>query len=332
MDEGLLKQFRNLVEKDKVKFYQKLLVFLFFVFVATIFWFLSALNRDYITDIQYPVRYTNLPAGKVLVNNLPKNLSLKVSGHGYTLLRHRLSKRLLPIIFDVNSFALSSIEDTLNQSFYVLSRVAQNKIASQLSNEIVILEIQPDSIVFIFSEITRRRLPVKPMLDLKFERQFMVKGMITATPDSVDVEGPKSILDTMRFAYSGLTRIENIKGTVDKTVDFWELDQVSYSEKKFNVRIPVEQFTEGSIKIPVVTANVPEGLSLKLFPAEITISYMVALSDYDKIRPQNFMAVADYTLLEGQMPPKLRIQLGRIPENIVYIRHFPETVDYILER
>ncbi len=332
MEEGLLKQFRNLVEEDKVKFYHKLLVFLFFVFVATIFWFLSALNRNYISDIQYPVRYTNLPAGKVLVNDLPGNLSLKVSGHGYTLLRHRLSKQLLPLIFDVNSFALSSIEDTVNQSFYVLSRVAQNKIAGQLSNEIQILEIQPDSIVFVFSDIARRKLPVKPMLDLQFERQFMVKGKITATPDSVEVEGPKSVIDTMQFAYSAMTRIGNIRGTVEKSLEFRELDQVRYGEKKINVRIPAEQFTESSIKIPIVPVNVPEGLTLKLFPAEITLFYMVALSDYERISAANFTAVADYSLLEGLMPPKIRIQLGRTPDNIFYIRHFPESVDYIIER
>jgi hypothetical protein len=332
MDDGLLKQFRNLVERDKVKFYQKLLVFFFFLVVATIFWFLSALNRDYTADLQYPVRYTNLPKGKVLINQLPENLTLKVTGHGYTLLKHRLSRKLLPIIFDVNSFILSSIEDTVNQKFYVLSRVAHSKITNQLSSEIEIQEILPDSIIFVFSDVTSRKLAVKPVLNLEFEKQFMVKGAIKSIPDSVDVEGPQSLLDTMQYAYTQLVNIAKVKETQSKTVGFEEFDQVYYSEKKVTVDIPVEQFTETSLKIPIATVNVPEGLTLKLFPAEITVSYMVALSDYDKIKPQHFMATADYLLLENGNPQKLRIQVERMPEHIVFIRHYPESVDYIIEK
>jgi hypothetical protein len=332
MDDGLLKQFRNLVERDKVRFYQKLLVFFFFLVVATIFWFLSALNRDYTSDIQYPVRYTNLPKGKVLINQLPENLTLKVTGHGYTLLKHRLSRKLLPIIFDVNSFILSSIEDTVNQKFYVLSRVAHSKITNQLSSEIEIQEILPDSIIFVFSDVTSRRLAVKPVLNIEFEKQFMVKGAITCIPDSVDVEGPQSLLDTMQYAYTQAVSIAKVKENQSKTVGFEEFDQVYYSEKKVTVDIPVEQFTETSLKVPIAAANVPEGLTLKLFPAEITVSYMVALSDYEKIKPQHFMATADYLLLENGNPQKLRIQVGRMPEHIVFIRHYPESVDYIIEK
>lgn len=332
MDEGPIKQFRNLFEKDKVKFYQKLLVFFFFLIVATIFWFLSALNRDYTTDIQYPVRYTNLPRGQVLMNQLPENLTLKVTGHGYTLLRHRLSRKLLPIIFDVNSFILSSLEDTVNQKFYVLSRVAQNKIANQMSSEINILEILPDSIIFVFSDVAIKKLPVKPVLNIEFESQFMVKGTITAVPDSVDVEGPRSLLDTLQYAYTQAIRILNVKETQSKKVGFAEFDQVFYSEKGVTVNIPVEQFTETSLKIPIVPVNVPEELSLKLFPAEITVSFMVALSDFDKIKPHHFIATADYILLENSSPQKLRIQVSRLPENIVFIRHYPESVDYIIEK
>jgi hypothetical protein len=332
MDQGLLKQFRNLVERDKVAFYKKLLVFLFFVIVATIFWFLSALNRDYTTDIQYPVRYTNLPAGKVLVNELPSGLNLIVTGHGYTLLKHRLSRRLSPLIFDVNSFALSSLEDSINQRFYVLSRVANSKISSQLSSSIEILEILPDSIIFVFSEVTEKKLAVKPVLKLEFEKQFMVKGNINSEPDSVLVRGPSSILDTLQYAYTREIEHQKVKDGLNETVSFRELSQVRYSAKEVNVTIPVEQFTEARLRIPIMPVNVPEDFSLKLFPAEITVTYMVALSDYDKIKPQHFMAVADYNQLENQMPAKLRIQVSRVPEQVVFIRHAPDAVDYIIER
>lgn len=321
-----------MLEKDKIRFYKKLLVFLFFLIVAAIFWFLNILNRDYTTDLQYPVRYINLPNEKVLVNNLPSNLSLHVTGHGYTLLKHIVSKKPLPIIFDVNSFVLNLLDDSVNQKFYVLSRVASSKISNQLSGELEILEIFPDSIIFVFSDVVKKKLPVKPVLDLEFEKQFMIKGVITSTPDSVEVQGPNSVIDTMQYAYTKRTRIQKVNESITKSVFFEEYDQVSYSKKRVILNIPVEQFTEAGLKIPITAVNVPDKYSLKLFPGEINVSYMVALSDYDNIIPQHFMAVADYKLLEKGKPQKLTIQLSRVPDNIVILRYYPEAVDYIIEK
>lgn len=332
MEEGILERIGKLKEKERVQLYKKLLVFLFFLFVAAVFWLLSALNREYTDEILYPVKYTNLPEDKILVNDLPESLILKVSGHGYSLLKYQLSKRLLPIVFDVNSFALNAIEDSISQKFYVLSRVARTRIASQISSDINILEIQPDSLVFEFSNISSKKLPVYPVLNLGYEQQFMLKGQMSIKPDTVRVSGPRTVIDTMQAAYTNELTIERLKETMTRTVGFVEIPQVRYENKRVSVSIPVEQFTEASIRVHILPVNVPEGLTLKLFPATINVFYHVALSDYDKIQPQHFMAIADYKEIERLNPLKINVQLTRFPDYILILRKYPESVDYIVEK
>jgi hypothetical protein len=134
-----------------------------------------------------------------MVGEPPSSLELTVNSYGYTLVRYYVSRRLMPIVFDVNSFSLNRLPDTETRNFYILSSVAANRISGQLGADIEILDIRPDTLFFSFTDMTSRKLPVKPVLDLDFDEQFMVKGNIDVEPDSVTVHGPASVIDTMKF-------------------------------------------------------------------------------------------------------------------------------------
>ncbi|MFO7922286.1 MAG: hypothetical protein R6U58_01165 [Bacteroidales bacterium] len=306
------------------------MVFLFFLVVSAIFWFLSALGRQYTTSIEYPVRYTNFPENMVMVGELPSNLELTVNSHGYTLLRYYISRRLLPIIFDVNSFSLNRLPDTNTRNFYILSSVAANRISGQLGADIEILDIRPDTLFFSFTDMVSRKLPVKPVYDLQFERQFMIKGSIAVEPDTLIVSGPASVIDTMEFVPTRTLRLTGVNEPVRRDLDIPEIDMLDFSENSVSVTIPVEQFTEAGLKVPVEPLNLPDTLTMKTFPADITVSFMVALTDYDRVNPSQFLAVADY---KSPAPGngRLEVRLVRHPEFIRSPRFYPRTVDYIIE-
>ncbi|MFP4366027.1 MAG: hypothetical protein ACLFQA_02925 [Bacteroidales bacterium] len=310
---------------------RKVMVFLFFLLLSTIFWFLNALGREYTAELSYPVKYTNFPEDKVMVGDLPPSLQLTVNSHGYTLLKHYVSRRLLPIVFDVNSFSLNKMPDTEAGIFYILSSTAANRIAGQLGADIEILDVQPDTLFFRFSEMVSTKLPVKPVIDLQFERQFMIKGNLGVEPDSVTVSGPGSIVDTMEFVQTLPFARSGINEPVKETVGLADFTNISLSHSRVTIEIPVEQFTESSVKIPIETVNLPDSLAIKIFPSEITVSYMVALSDYERVSVQQFRAAVDYNdTATGN--GRLVVQILKQPEFIRGMRFYPRTVDYIIER
>jgi hypothetical protein len=315
----------------RLKLDRRVMVFLFFLTVSAVFWFLSALGREYTTNLQYPVRYTNFPENVVLVGELPSNFNLTVNAFGYTLVKHNVSRRLQPIVFDVGSFSLNRLPDTETTNFYVPSAVARSRIAGQLGAEIEILDIRPDTLFFRFSEMVSRRLPVRPVLDLEFQPQFMISGNIAIEPDSVTVSGPEPAIDTMTFIPTQMVSIRNINESVRRTIPLQDFDKLTISESRVLVSIPVEQFTEAGVRVTLEIVNLPDTLVMKTFPSEVTVYYHVTLTDYEKVSPHQFRAVVDY---KNASPDRGRLEVSLVkhPEFISSFRFYPRTVDYLIEK
>ncbi len=309
---------------------RRVLVFIFFLAISAIFWFLSALGMEYTSSLRYPVRYRNFPDRMVLVNDLPSNLELTVNAHGYTLLKHYFSRRVLPIVFNVSSFSLNSIDDTDTERYFILTSMATKMVAAQLGAGIDVLDIRPDTLFFSFTEMTSRNLPVKPVLNINFESQFMIKGSISVDPDTVTASGPAARIDTMRFVPTTPVNIKGLNKSLQKSVSLPEYDMISFSDRTVELSIPVEQFTEASIKIPVEVVNLPDTLTIKTFPSVITVFYLVALQDYEGINEKQFKAIVDY---EGLSPGRgyFEVNLLKQPDFIKQVRFNPKRVDFIVE-
>ncbi len=309
---------------------RRVLVFLFFVALSAIFWFLNALGREYTVPVSYPVRYTNFPPNMVMVGELPSSLELTVNAHGYTLLRYYISRRLLPIVFDVNSFSLNRLPDTETRNFYILSSVAANRIAGQLGAGIEILEIRPDTLFFSFTDKVSRKLPVEPVVELVFRPQFMVKGNIRTEPDSVIVSGPATVVDTMSSVKTLPVIARGVNDAIRRRSAINEADMLEYSESAVWVNIPVEQFTEAGLRIPVEVINLPDTLLIITFPSEVSVSFLVALTDYEKVSRQQFRAEADY---RSRVPGtgRLPVRLVKQPDFTRSVRYYPQSVDFIIE-
>jgi len=332
LDSSLLKQFRQIFNRKKVKYNQKLFIFLFFLIVSSIFWFLNRLSNDYTSDISYPVRYTNFPKDKVLVRNLPSHLSLKVKAHGYTLLKYKIRKKVPPIIINVNSNSFGTIYRNKSSNFYILTRYMKDKISNQLTSEIQIINVSPDTLFFEFADIISKKVAVIPDLEINFEKQFMLKGKIETKPDSIVIIGPHTILDTINYVKTKYQSLSNINQSIKRNITIENIKNVTYEQKRVLVSIPVEQFTESSLKVYIAVINLPDSLVLKTFPGYLTISYLVGLSDYEKVKPYLFKAVVDYNSIGNNMSNKLKVAIVKFPDYIASLKFYPKNVEYIIEK
>ncbi len=325
----MLKRIFRFVLKLRKKIDQKVLIFGFFLLLSTVFWFLNKLNEDLETSLTFPVRYINLPRDRVLVNDLPQQLNIQVQAPGYTLLRYKLISRQVPIVLNVDNFNFRYKSGTEPPVFFLLSQWTRASLEEQLLSEVTIMNIQPDTLFFSFDSIARRRVPVKPVLDLQFARQFQLKGSVTTVPDSVVVSGPRAIIDTFSVARTRPLKITGLDHPEERTISMEEIPNVSYSHKRVDVSIPVEQFTESVLDIPIAVENVPDSLSLKIFPSHTTLTFMVGLSDFGKIQPGLFRAVVQFP---SESAGKLNIDLVRSPDYIRSVKLSPSQVEYIIEK
>ena len=193
------------------------------------------------------------------------------------------------------------------------------------------MSISPDTLFFEFADRIFKKVPVVSQLNLVPASQYMIKGNIQFDPDSITISGANPIVDTIEQVYTRQLDLLDLNKNYNDEVDLAKIRNVIFSDYEVDVTINVEKFTEGSQKVKLNVINVPDSLIIRTFPKEITVTYFVALSDYEKVLPQLFEAVVDYNET-ANMDNKLNISIHNFPDYIQSLRYNPKSVEYIIER
>lgn len=326
------KSIKNLTDRPKVNPNRNLLVYLFFLFISIILWYLNALSKEYTTVINIPVKYEQLPKGKVLVSDEPTTLQLNVKGFGFNILRYKLSSYLRPVSLPLSKFRLDILRSGKRYEYYLLTRYAKDIVAEQLGNEIQLNNISPDTLRFLFADVIEKKIPVKPSLNFQYAKQYIQRGKAIVSPDCILVSGPQIYIDTLKFLSTREIKETNVKDSILREVDLIPINKLSFSKSKVWVLVPVEKYTELTLNIPIEAINAPEGLNVKTFPATITLSCWVGLADYDKMTTSMFRATIDYNSLISNTSGKIRVTLTRKPSNAKNIRFYPRNVECLIEK
>lgn len=322
---------KKFLDKKNLKADRRLIVFLFFVVLSTIFWFLNQMEEEYVTEISLPVRYTNFPSDKILVNDLPNHFNLRVRAHGYKLLEYKISNKFLPFSINVNSLTLRMHSQSSYAKLFSLTRLLNKEIEDQISSELEVVSIRPDTLFFEFADRIFKKVPVVSHLNPVPATQYMIRGNIQFDPDSITISGANPIVDTIDCVYTKQVDLIDLNTNYNDDIKLAKFDNVTFSEDEVDVNINIEKFTEASQTIKLNIINVPDSLVLRTFPKEITVTYFVALSDYEKVLPQLFEAVVDYNETANH-DNKLNISIQNSPAYVQSLRYNPKSVEYIIER
>ena len=310
---------------------RKIVVFLICLAIATVFWFLNALNKEYTVDLSFPVRYTNLPKNKVLANKPPEEFILKVNSYGFTILRHKLSMAFSPLVFNVNEFTSGKMESSSNAKFKIATRQFIKRLSGQVSNELEITEIQPDTLYFEFDRIVKRKIKVKENITYDLKKQYFLNGEVTTEPDSVWVSGPESVMDTIQYVSTKYQHYKDLDKDIQRNVLLETYDNLELYPKRVVLKIPLEEFTEQQLLIPIKIMGAPDDISVKLFPDKAKVSFLVGLSHFSEITATDFHLSVPYSAIE-EKKEMLDITLDSQPQYILSVSVTPEQVEYLIEK
>jgi hypothetical protein len=307
---------------------KRIIVFTVCLIIATSLWFLDALSKDYSTTLSYPVKYVNPPKNLFLSNTPPSKLDLRVRAHGFTLLRHKVALSFSPILLD-----LTTISQGIDSTATLVQVTAENlirRIGSQISNEISISDVLPRTITLQFDSLETRVVQVLPHVNLNFRPQFNLSGEISVAPDSITISGPAGLLDTIRILYTEPRTFNDLETSIVQSVRVYHPRRTDLSPERVTLHVPVEKFTEKKITLPVQVMNLPENIQIKLFPPQVTVSFMVGLSNYDNVTANDFSAVVDFS----QAAPERETMEVLVESKTSYIQSIkasPASVEYLVE-
>lgn len=310
----------------------KLFIFLICFLISSFFWTLNNLSKNYTARISFPVKYIDLPTDQKLSQPLPQRIECTVNAYGFTLLRHKLRLSFSPILINVSELKTRhKVSANNHYGFSASTEANRSMIVNQISNEIQVLNIYPDSLYFNFDPIIQRKFPVRPKVNITLLNQYMLKQAPYTNPDSVMVKGPEDVLDTLKYVSTREQEYKNLSHTVQRNVSIAGSDELQFTPRRVVLNIPVEQITEGTREIPLVIRHVPDSVELKAFPSSVKVSYKVGLSQYDQINANSFQPSIDYDSISTARQ-KLPVTMEKSPQNVISYDYYPREVEFILEK
>ncbi len=297
----------------------------FFLFFSAFVWFLVQLSKDYTQVVSFPLEYVNPPMDKSIAEEKPKSVEVRMQDKGFNILYYKLYKPEL----------LIDLEQTRTEEGRLVYSIEANRedIASQLNIDFEKTRFLSDEINIAFQPKKLKRLKVVPELNLSFAVGYSANEEISLEPDSIDVSGPESIIDTISEVSTFPLNINNINKDIQGKVaiDTTGLGMLSFYQTQVNYTMEVEKFTEGEIQVPVEVRNVPEDVNLSIFPKEVKLFYQVNLKQYEMVRAEDFSVVCEYEdIREGQ--DYLLAEVRRKPDYVTNIRLSERKIQFIIKR
>lgn len=309
---------------------EKLFIFLICLALSSFLWLLNALDKHYTDRISVPVRYVNLPNNKSSAGSLPNKLDMSVNASGFTILQYKLRLSFTPLLLDVKELTNNYLEDRYITKYVISTNSHKEEIAKQISNEMQIINIRPDSIYFNMSAVVERKIKVHPIVKLTFYKEFTTKKPPFTNPDSVWVRGPRNILDTLRAVNTKAYAFDELSHNLLRDVKLDLIPELTCTTEQVLLNIPVEQYTEATFEIPVNVINAPDSLLIKTFPAKVKVHCRVGLSEYGKLSNNSFKAIINFKK-RSQAMSKLPVILDHYPESVLSADYFPKEVEYVIE-
>ncbi|WP_017259439.1 CdaR family protein [Pedobacter arcticus] len=265
---------------------RKISIFFTCLILAIATWLFFSLSNKYEYEVKTIVNFKNLPVNKAFNPLQSDTVLLTVQGTGWQLLFTRL--RIYPRDVRVD---LSN----LSKRNYVTFTDQMRSINAYYSSEQRIVSVQPDTLYFDFTTRQVKKVPVRLNSKLSFIKQFGQSEDIVLKPDSVTVTGPLEQLQKIEYWTTDTFSRKDISNTIiDKiTLKATSAPNITIYPPLTEVKIPVEEFTEKQLFVPIKVINNNQYYNVKLFPDRVKVTFMISLSDYEDTNEDDFDAVVD---------------------------------------
>jgi len=323
---------KNIKNIRNIKIGKKWQIFSVFVFFSTILWFLNALNQEYTTDIKVPVVFFNLPPNRANIAELPKNFTVTINAYGYNILKYQLKNKFTPLKIDLSEARFFKYPNIDTNKYFVLTKEYINFVENQLTGNMAIDVIKPDTVFFLFTTYKEKYVPVNVDATILAAAQYVIKDDVFLSPDSVLISGPAIIIDTITNVITKNFLLDKLNSNTIYVATIKPIIGVEISPLNVKINVNVEEYTELRLNVPIETINVPDSVNLLVFPNSVNIVTKVGINRYDQILQSDFKVIVDYNAIYDNMGSQLPTEIISSPDSIYDFYRTPEFVEYIIEK
>jgi len=269
--------------------------------------------------------FKNTPQKRAFHPLQSDTVNVSVNGTGWDVLFSKINSGNKSISVD-----LSSLE---NKSYVVLSSQL-DQINSKRESGQQITGFNPDTLYFDFSNRKVKRVPVHLAARIKYQHQFFQSGDIILKPAYVIINGPANVIDKITGWDTDTLRLDSVNEKVEAQVNLQPVKEgnLSVYPKSIQVTVPVDEFTEKVLDIPVKMINNRSNDDVKIFPQKVKVTFITSLSKYAEMDEDFFEATADLDLWRLHGYKVLPVVISKMPGYCRIVKIEPQNIDFIIKK
>jgi len=278
---------------------RKLSIFLRCIIISFLAWTLFAISSDYTFTKKASMSYVNLPENKAFHPLQSDTVSVRIRMSGWKVFMERLHP------------------DT-----------------RQFPTDKQVIAVSPDTLYFDFSKQTQRKVPVKAVESLTFQRQYGVIGETRTNPEYVTITGPLEDVASIEYLETDTIKGKDVNTDV-RTVAYLNKQQrtnITIYPTFAEVIVPVGEITEKVIELPIKVENSKGYTSVRVLPSKVRATILLAVKDYNKYTSRDFEAVVDLDAWKDHKVSSLPVIITKMPDYVKVLSIEPQNVDFFVRR
>lgn len=300
-----------------------ILLYLVFVVISFAFWAILSLNNLIQDNYKVMFRITGIPQGVTMINDYPREFNVTVKNNGYVLLKYMIGDNP-EITVDFKEYANG------NGQMLISRQEMEDMLVAEFGSGTSIVSFSPESLSIKYTSLPGKKVPVEIYGDYVANFQYVVNGEIVAVPDSVTIYSDAGNLSAINKVRTEKIISRNLTDSLYVKIAIQNIKDVRAVPDSVDVMIPVEPLVTKRSSIPVIVKNLPENVSVVVFPSYVQVSYLLPMSLYNDRLDDKFEASVDYGDIQGNKA-KLPVRIEIAPEIYQNIQLETDSVEYVIE-
>ena len=218
------------------------------VLTAMVFWIFNAFNKNYSTNVRFPLLFEFDGEKYAPAEHLPKTVNLNVSGNGWDLFRKHLGVKVPPVIIPL-------------ERAKEIKKIVGSTLAPMLATQVGNLKINyvvTDTLYLQIDERDSHRYKlVADISGITFRNGYGRISPVVVLPDSIELDGPQSRLhaldDSIVLALNDKNLTDNFR--TEAEVEFTGSEFVKRNPPVVQIMFEVNQVVNIKKNIKVIVAK-----------------------------------------------------------------------------
>jgi YbbR domain-containing protein len=303
---------------------RRLSAFITCLVLAVLAWLFTTLSNPYKFNIKQVLTFKNLPLKRAFHLLQSDTVNATIEGTGWDMLFSKVDGKKAVTV------DLHTLE---NKNYVVLSsQLKQINLKKDVNHEII--AFNPDTLYFDFSNRTVKKVPVELVTAIKYQRQFAQSDKINIQPRYVTISGPAEVLSKIKSWKTDSIVLKDVNEDFNSRIRLQPVREgnLDILPKSVIVNIPIDEFTEKTLEVPVKLINNRNFNDVKIFPQKIKVTFTTSLNNYPDMNEDDFEAVADLDLWRKNNYTVLPVKIIRFPSYSKIVKVEPQNIDFIVKK